>query len=42
MVAHDRRTCSRWKSLNNTYLRGFNTVSALHNTYPKRVLHAPC
>ena len=39
---YDRRTCSQWKSLSNTYLRGFNTVTALHNKYPKRVLHAPC
>ena len=39
---YDRRTCSQWKSLSNTYLRGFNTATALHNKYPKRVLHAPC
>ena len=39
---YDRRTCSQWKSLSNTYLRGFNTVTALHNKFPKRVLHAPC
>lgn len=39
---YDRRTCSQWKSLSRTYLRGFKTVTALHNKYPKRVLHAPC
>jgi hypothetical protein len=39
---YDRRTCSQWKSLSSTYLRGFKTVTALHNKYPKRVLHAPC
>jgi hypothetical protein len=39
---YDRRTCSQWKSLSNTYLRGFTTVTALHNAFPKRVLHAPC
>jgi hypothetical protein len=39
---YDRRTCSQWKSLSNTYLRGFNTVTALHSKFPKRVLHASC
>lgn len=39
---YDRRTCSQWKSLSSTYLRGFTTVTALHNKFPKRVLHASC
>ena len=39
---YDRRTCSQWKSLTSTYLRGFKTVTALHSRYPKRILHAPC
>ncbi len=39
---YDRRTCSQWKSLSSTYLRGFKTATALHQKYPRRALHAAC
>jgi hypothetical protein len=39
---YDRRTCSQWKSLSRTYLRGYNTVRALHRDFPNRRLHPPC
>jgi hypothetical protein len=39
---YDRRTCSQWKSLSKTYLRGFTTVTKLHQYFPKRVLHPKC
>ena len=39
---YDRTTCSAWKSLDRTYLRGFRTKVALHNAYPNRKLHPPC
>jgi hypothetical protein len=39
---YDRRTCDQWRTLSKSYLRGFNTVTALHRKYPKRVLHAAC
>jgi hypothetical protein len=38
---YDRRTCSQWKGLSRTYLRGFKTATALRQKY-KRVLHAAC
>ena len=39
---YDRRTCSQWTGLSKTYLRGFKTVTALHQKFPKRTLHAAC
>ena len=39
---YDRRTCSQWKSLSRTYLRGYNTVRRLHQDFPNRRLHPPC
>ena len=38
---YDRRTCSQWKGLSRTYLRGFKTATALRQHY-KRVLHPAC
>jgi hypothetical protein len=39
---YNRSTCSAWKSLSRTYLRGYKTVRALHRDFPNRVLHPPC
>jgi hypothetical protein len=39
---YDRTTCSAWKSLSRTYLRGYRTVTRLHQDFPKRKLHPPC
>jgi hypothetical protein len=39
---YDRTNCGQWKSLSRTYLHGFRTKTALHNSFPARKLHPPC